>query len=212
MFKNTLNDIQYINIRLLIRLKNVLTTLRYLKVSKSTGTDKIPAKMLRIAADVIAPSLTHIFNLSLSTGIFVDDWKNARVTPIHKDGSKLVMGNYRPISVLPIISKIFEQEIFQQLYKYMNENNLISKFQSGFRPGYSTLSALIQMCDAWFNNMDNGELTGVVFLDIQKAFDSIDHNILLDKLKFYGISQMEFKWFQSFDRSVPTMSNQWLSL
>ena len=132
-----------------IPVENVLTTLRYLKVSKSTGTDKIPAKILRIAADVIAPSLTFIFNLSLSTG-FVDDWKNARVTPIHKDGSKLVMGNYRPISVLPIISKIFEQEIFQQLYKYMNENNLISKFQCAFRPGYSTLFALIQMCDAWF--------------------------------------------------------------
>ena len=94
---------------------------------------------------------------------------------------------YRPISVLPIISEIFEQEIFQQLYKCMNENDIISKFQSGFWPGYSTLSALIQMCDAWFNNMDDGESTGVVFLDIQKAFDSIDHNILLDKLKFYGI-------------------------
>ena len=169
--------------------------------------------MLRIAADVIAPSLTFIFNLSLSTGIFVDNWKNARVTPIHKDGSKLVMGNYRPISVLPIISKIFEQENFQQLYKYMNENNLISKFQSGFRPGYSTLSALIQMCDAWFNNMDNSELTGVVFLDIQKAFDSIDHNILLDKLKFYGISQMEFKWFQSYltDRYQQCQINGFLS-
>ena len=118
-----------------IAVENVLTTLRYLKVSKSTGTDQIPAKMLRITADVIALSLTFIFNLSLSTGIFVDDWKNARVTPIHKDGSKLVMGYYRPISVLLIISKIFEQEIFQKLYKYVNENNLISKFQSGFRPG-----------------------------------------------------------------------------
>ena len=195
-----------------IPVENVLTTLRYLKGCKSTDTDKIPAKMLRIAADVIAPSLTF-FNLSLSNGIFVDDWKNARVTPIHKNGSKLVMGNYPSISVLPIISKIFEQEIFQQLYKYMNENNLISKFQSGFRPGYSTLSALIQMCDAGFNNMDNGELTGVVFLDIQKAFDSIDHNILLDKLKFYGISQIEIKWFQSYltDRYQQCQINGFLS-
>ncbi len=80
----------------------------------------------------------------------------------------------------------------------MNENNLISKFQSGFRPGYSTLSALIQMCDAWFNNLDNGELTGVVFLDIQKAFDSIDHDVLLEKMIFYGVSQNELKWFQSY--------------
>ena len=97
--------------------------------------------MLRIGADVIAPSLTFIFNLSLCTGIFVDAWKKARVTPIHKDSSKLVMGNYPPISVLPIISKIFEQEIFQQLYKYRNENNVISKFQSGF--GQATLLFLL---------------------------------------------------------------------
>ena len=84
---------------------------------------------------------------------------------LYTDGSKLVVGGYRPISVLPIISKIFEQEIFQQLCKYMNESNFISKFQSGFRPGYFTLSALIELCDDWFSNMDNGELTGVVFLD-----------------------------------------------
>ena len=95
----------------------------------------------------------------------------------------------------------------------MNENNLISKFQSGFRPGYSTLSASIQMCDAWFNNMDNSELTGVVFLDIQKAFDFIDHNILLDKLKFYGISQIELKSFQSYltDRYQQCQINGFLS-
>ena len=112
--------------------------------------------------------------------------------------------------VLPIISKIFEQEIFQQLYKY---RNLISKFQSSFRPGYFTISALIQMCDAWFNNMDNGELTGVVFLDIQKAFDSIDDNILLQKLKFYGISQIDLNMFQSYltDRYQQCQINGFLS-
>ena len=164
-----------------IPVENVLMTLRHLKVFKSTGIDKIPAKMLRIAADVIAPSLTYIFNLSLSTGEFVDDWKNARVTPIYKDGNRQIVGNYRPISVLPIISKIFEKEICQQLYKYMNENNLISKFQSGFRPGYSTLSALIQMCDAWFNNMDNGELTGVGVLRRIKPFVPRDSLLKLYK-------------------------------
>ena len=171
-----------------VPVENVLMTLRRLKVSKSSGIDKIPAKMLRIAADIIAPSLTYIFNLSLSTGEFVDDWKIARVTSIHKDGSRQIVGNYRPISVLPLISKIFEKEIFQQLYKHMNENNLMSKFQFDFRPGYSTLSALIHMCDIWYNNLDNSELTGVVFLDIQNAFDSFDHEILLKKLK----------WFQSY--------------
>ena len=179
-------------------MENVLKTLRHLNVSKGTGLDKIPAKMLRIAADIIAPSLTYIFNLSILTGVFVDNWKDARVIPIHKEGDRRTLGNYRPISILPIVSKVFEKEIFKQLYKHLNENNLISKFQSGFRPGHSTITALIQMCDNWYENMDNGKLTGVVFIDIRKAFDSIDHDILLKKLAYYGVLHMEHTWFQSY--------------
>jgi hypothetical protein len=162
-----------------IPVDTVLKTLRHLNVSKCADLDKIPAKMLRIAADIIAPSLTYIFNLSLSTGVFVENWKDAKVIPIYKEGNKRNLGNYRPISILPIISKVFEKQIFTQLYKHLNENCLISKFQSEFRPGHSTITALIQMCDNWYETMDNGKLTGVVFLDIRKAFDSIDHVILL---------------------------------
>ena len=192
---------------------NVLLTLRHLQTSKSTGLDNISAKMLKIAANIIAPSLTYIFNLSLSTGIFIDDWKNARVNPIYKEGSRRNMGNYRPISILPILSKVFEKEVFRQIYQYFNVNLLLSKFQSGFRPDYSTLSALIQMCDNWFENMDNGKLTGVVFLDIRKAFDSIDHEILLEKLKFYGITGVEHDWFESYltSRNQQTFVNGFLS-
>jgi hypothetical protein len=84
--------------------------------------------MLKIAANIIAPSLTYIFNLSLSTGIFIDDWKNARVNPIYKEGSRPKMGNYRPISILPILSKVFEKEVFRQIYQYFNVNLLLSKF------------------------------------------------------------------------------------
>ena len=75
---------------------------------------------------------------------------------------------------------------------------LVSKFQSGFRPGHSTITTLLQMCDNWYENMDNGKLAGVVFIDIRKAFDSIDHSILLKKLAYYGVSQVEFTWFQSY--------------
>ena len=163
--------------------------------------DNISAKMLKIAANIIAPSLTYIFNLSLSTGIFIDDWKNARVNPIYKKGSRRNMGNYRPISILPILSKVFEKEVFRQIYQYFNVNLLLSKFQLSvfyYNYRYSTLSALIQMCDNWFENMDNGKLTGVVFLDIHKAFDSIDHEILLEKLKFYGITGVEQNFVNSF--------------
>jgi sarcosine oxidase/L-pipecolate oxidase len=137
----------------------------------------IPAKILKLASDIIAPSLTFIFNLSLATGIYVDDWKRARVTPIYKKKCE----NYQPISILPIISKVFGREVFRQLYHYLSENSLLSRYQSGFRPKHSTLSALIQMCDEWLQNMDNGNLNCVVFLDVRKVFDSINHEILLQK-------------------------------
>ena len=138
------------------------------------GMDTISAKILKISADIIAQSLTAIFNLSLNSCTYIDAWKKTRITPIFK------CDNYRPISILPI-SKIFEKEVFDQLYEHLSQNLLLSKYQSGFRPKHSTMSALIQMCDQWLENMDNGMLNGVVFLDIRKAFDSIDHSILLKK-------------------------------
>ena len=158
-------------------MKNVALTLKCLKVSKNTGLDKIPAKVLKIASSIIAPSLTFIFNLSLSSGIFIDDWKNARVCPAYKGNDRRDMGNYRPISILPIISKDFEKEVFQPLYHYLKVNSILSKFQSGFRPLHSTISALI---------------------DIRKAFDSVDHSILLEKVQFYGVADRELMWFKSY--------------
>ena len=103
---------------------------------------------------------------------------------VHKGNDRRDMGNYRPISILPIISKVFEKEVFQQIYLYLKVNSVRSKFQSGFRPLHSTVSALIQMCDDWSDNMDKGNLTGVVFFNIRKAFDAVDHSILLEKVKF----------------------------
>ena len=108
---NTLSSVanQTASLPLVMRFSNlpvesVASTLKNLKVTKSTGLDKIPAKVLKIASSIIAPSLTFIFNLSLSSGIFIDDWKNARVCPIYKGNDRRDMGNYTPISILPIIS------------------------------------------------------------------------------------------------------------
>ena len=131
------------------------------------------------SADIIAPSLTYIFNLSLDTGVYVDDWKRARVIPIYKSEDRRKCENYRPISIIPNVSKIFEKEVFRQLYGYLSSNSLLSSFQSGFRPKHSTLSALIQLCDNIFKSMDDGKLNCVVFLDVRKAFDSINHEILI---------------------------------
>ena len=93
---------------------------------KATGLDKIPCKLLKIAADIVAPSLTSIFNQSISVGIFPIDWKLARVSPVFKKGKKSDLNNYRPISVIPIVAKIFEQIIYNQLYKYLNDNSLLT--------------------------------------------------------------------------------------
>ena len=177
----------------------VFLLLSNLKTSKSTGMDSIPARVLKISAEIISPSLTWIFNLCIKTGVYIDDWKKAWVVPIFKSEDRKKCENYRPISISPIISKIFERSVFNQLYEFLNANNLLSKHQFGFRPKYSTLAALIQMCDAWYENMDNGELNGVVFIDIRKAFDSINHNILLRKMKEqFGISNIELKLFESY--------------
>ena len=182
-----------------INVSNVAMNLSNLKVSKATGMDNLPAKILKISSYLIAPSLTAIFNMSLKSGIYIDEWKMARVIPTYKSENRSKCENYRLISILPIISKVFEREVFNQIYRYLNENSLISKFQSGFRPKYGTVSALIQMCDQWLTDMDNGKLNGVVFLDICKAFDSINHEILLRKLKDqFGIHNTELKWFESY--------------
>ena len=133
-------------------------------------------------ADLIAPSLTYIFNLSLECGEFVDELKKARVTPIYKSGDKTKCENYIPISILPIISKVFEKEVFRQVYSYLTDHCLLSKYQSGFRPEHSTPAALIQICNDLLNNMDQGKISCIVFLDIRKAFDSINHDILLQKM------------------------------
>ena len=182
-----------------IPVENVASTLRGLKANKTTGLDKIPHKTLKLSGSIVAPSLTYFFNLSLATGIYIDDWKCARVTPIFKSGDRRQCANYRPISILPAVSKVFEKEVFRQIYGYLTENCMLSKLQLGFRPKHSTLAALIQMCDEWLENMDNGKLNGVIFLDIKKAFDSINHGILLTKMKIrFGISSIELKWFESY--------------
>ena len=117
-----------------ISVDQVLTNLKQLEASKVTGIDKIPANILKISVNIIAPSLTAIFNLSLHIGIFISDWKLARVQPIYKSEDRTKCENYRPISVLPVVSKIFETEIFRQLHDYLSTNSLLSTFQSGFRP------------------------------------------------------------------------------
>ena len=184
-----------------LQFPSVNTVTRLLKTideKKSAGLDNIPNKLLKLAAEVVAPSLTKIFIQSIITGIFHEEWKEARVSPLYKSGAKNDPSNYRPISVIPTVSKIYEKIIYDQLYDYLNTYNLLTHCQSGFRSFHSTLTALLEATNDWSVNIDNGMLNGVVFIDLKKAFDTIDHEILLLKLSNYGVDSTCLKLFESY--------------
>ena len=168
-----------------------------MKANKATGLDKISAQLLRDAAWVIAPALTHIINSSLKLGKFPSRWKCAKVTALFKQGDRTIMDNYRPISVLPTVSKVIEKAAHIQLYAFLESHHLLVTNEFGFCRGRSIPLALTQFTDEMLTNMDNGLLNGVIFLDLKKAFDTEDHPILISKIKIMGVSGVSLAWFQS---------------
>ena len=147
---------------------------------------------------ILAPSLSEIFNLSMSKGLFPNDWKIARVAPIYKDGPTDVDSNYRPISVLPVVSRLFEKLICDQFYSFLNEHRRLFSKQSGFRKFHSVLTCLLGCTNDWYLNLDKGQHTSVTFIGLKKAFDTVDHQILIRKLCVYGVAGKELNWFRSY--------------
>ena len=196
-----------------IDVASVFKQLSTLKTNKSTGLDGISARLLKDAAAIIAPTLTDIFNQSLKSSIFPKIWKDGKVTPIFKSGDRSNMSNYRPITVLPILSKILERFVHTQIYSYLSENKILSQSQFGFRPKLSTSTALAFFTDTILDNADNGLITASVFLDFSKAFDTVDHAILLCKLKSFGLDNNSLNWFESYltNRQQKTSINNTLS-
>lgn len=169
-----------------------------LNTAKSTGPDRISATMLRSTAASIAPSLTKLFNLSIATGCFPTGWKCARITPIFKSADPALPSNYRPISILPIVSKVLERHIYNLVFDHLAISSPISISQWGFMPNRSTTSALCNLSHDCLKCLDDGSEIGSVFFDLRKAFDSVPHAALLDKLLALQLNNYLLQWIHSY--------------
>ena len=164
---------------------------------KNSKSRKIATKFMKDSVEITAPLLSIIFNQSISLSIFPNNLKIGNVCPIHKGkGSKSAPDNYRPITVLSVIARLFEKLIHEQLFPYFDD--YLYKNQSGFRPKYSTQTALLNTSNQWLINIDKGEYNLAIFLDLRKAFDIVNHNVLLLELESYGILGIELKWLKSY--------------
>ena len=169
-----------------------------INVKKATGYDELPAKFLKNSASLIAEPLSKLFNLSISNGEYPDFLKVAKVLPIHKKGVHTDMNNFRPISILSHINKIFETIISNQIKNFLKKHNILYKYQYGFRESHSTDHALIEIVDSIKFSIDDNKLAGGIFVDLTKAFDTVNHSILLEKLSAMGIRGIPHKLLESY--------------
>ena len=176
----------------------VAQELKKLKSKKSTGLRNIPARLLKDGADALAMPLVILMNRSINEGSIPASWKHAIVTPVHKSGSKSDTSNYRPISVLSVFAKIQEKAVHEMVYSFLLKHKLLSSYQSGFRPLHSTTTSLIDITNTVLHNIDKGKLTGLAFLDLSKAFDTLDHELLLMKFSDFGLNKSSVNWFKAY--------------
>ena len=178
--------------------KEVCTTIATYNPKKACGPNSVPSYVLHFMQNELANPLAKIVNISLSTGMHPEKLKIAKITPIFKKGSKLSTSNYRPISLLSNINKLIERLVYNRVFNFANKQKLFYNFQYGFRPKHSTAHALTNITEEIRDSLDKNKYSCAVFVDFQKAFDTVNHSILLAKLEHYGIRGTINKWFESY--------------
>ena len=154
--------------------------------------------MLKDCSEEISGPLAQIINLSLSTNTVPTLWKSAKITPIIKSGNPDLVENYRPILILPTLSKLLERTVHEQLYRFLEKNRLLSDCQFGYRKHRSIKLATVLLCDSIRKSFEDGHLVGCLFLDLSKAFDTMGHSTILEKLLLHGVSGSELLWITDY--------------
>ena len=176
----------------------LLKFLREIDITKSSAIDNISSRVIKDALIILIDQFKYILNLSFSTGIFPDSWKIAQITPLPKEGDLTCCNNYRPISLLPLPGKIAEKVVHNRLSYYLENNNILDKKQGGFRKNNSTINSVSEFSHEIYEAINNKNISLATFIDFSKAFDTVNHQILLEKLNICGIKNKNKNWIQNY--------------
>ena len=182
-----------------VEVEEIEKLVKGIKTCKASSVPFISANVLKDAFTAISLQLCHMYNLSFTTGIFPDVWKIANVIPLRKGGGDPTdVNNLRPVSLLPLPGKLAERLIHSHISKFVEEHGLITNKQGGFQKGKSTVSTVAELTDEVLTGLNNREFTLASFIDLKKAFDTINHNILLQKLPYFGLNNIIINWIRNY--------------
>ena len=171
---------------------------REIDTSKASSILLISCRIIKDAFEAIPNLLTKLFNLSLIKGIVPDTWKSATVIPLKKEGNSPDLNNLRPISLLPVQIKLLEKIVHTRILTHLDQNELLDDKQGGFRPNHSTVDTIVRFTEDIYKNVNKGQTFSAVYIDLRKAFDTVNHQILFKKLKHLGVSGTNFNWIKNY--------------